>query len=78
MSDCTPNEQCDRHFEMLHVKLDRLDEAVRGNGKPGIQLRLDRLEQGARRQAKLTWLLIGGIITGLATGVAMLLVEVLR
>ena len=78
MSECTPNELCDRHFEMVHVKLDRMDEAIRGNGKPGILLRLDRLEQDSRRQGRLTWLLVGGIVTGLATGLAMLLVEVIR
>ncbi len=39
---------CKGEFGELHAKLDRMDEAIRGNGKPGIQLRLDRLEQDAR------------------------------
>ena len=69
MTECNQFEQCQGHFESIHNKLDRLDEAVRGNGRPGIQLRLDRLEQDAKRQAKLTWLIIGAVITALASGI---------
>ena len=69
MSECSQFEQCQGHFESIHNKLDRLDEAVRGNGRPGIQLRLDRLEQDAKRQSKLTWLIIGAVITALASGI---------
>ena len=68
MSECSQFEQCQNHFESIHHKLDRLDEAVRGNGRPGIQLRLDRLEQDAKRQSKLTWLIIGAAIAALASG----------
>ncbi|HPC65337.1 MAG TPA: hypothetical protein P5175_06260 [Anaerohalosphaeraceae bacterium] len=39
------NEQyenvCKGEFAELHKKLDGLDEAIRGNGKPGIQVRLE-------------------------------------
>ena len=42
-----PSEQyetiCKGEFASIHGKLDKLDEAIRGNGKPGIQRRLDRL-----------------------------------
>jgi len=69
VSECSQFEQCQNHFESIHRKLDRLDEAVRGNGRPGIQLRLDRLEQDAKRQSKLTWLIIGAVITALASGI---------
>ena len=69
MTECNQFKQCQGHFESIHNKLDRLDEAVRGNGRPGIQLRLDRLEQDAKRQAKLTWLIIGAVITALASGI---------
>jgi hypothetical protein len=55
----------------IHDKLDRLDDAIRGtpgNGtKPGIQTRLDRLEQAARRHDKLAWLAIGTAATAIAT-----------
>ena len=69
MTECSQFEQCQSQFESIHRKLDRLDEAVRGNGKPGIQLRLDRLEQDAKRQSKLIWLIIGAVITALASGI---------
>ena len=72
MSECSPFEQCllgKEQFESIHRKLDRLDEAIRGNGKPGILIRLDRLEQDAKRQAKLIWLILGAVITALASGI---------
>lgn len=53
-------------LEAIYKKLDRLDEAIRGNGKPGIQVRLDRLEQSGKRQSRLIWLLLGG--AGTAAG----------
>jgi hypothetical protein len=65
------DESVEKHFEVIHEKLDRLDVAIRGNGKPGILIRLDRLEQDAKRQAKLIWLLLGALFTGLATSLAM-------
>ena len=58
---------CAREFEEIHRKLDRLDEAIRGNGRPGIAVRLDRLEQDAKRQGKLVWLIVGVAITALGS-----------
>ena len=58
-----PSEQyetiCKGEFGELHTKLDRMDVAIRGNGKPGLNTRLDRLEQDAKRQARLIWLVVG-------------------
>lgn len=62
----------ERRLEAIDAKLDRLDEAVRGNpgngSKPGILVRLDRLEQDARRQSRLIWLIVGAIVTALTSG----------
>ncbi len=71
MSECSQADQCEKHFEVIHGKLDRLDEAIRGNGRPGVLIRLDRLEQDAKRQAKLIWLILGAVATGLTTGLIM-------
>ena len=61
----------ERQFESIQRKLDRLDEAIRGtagNGsKPGILVRLDRLEQDAKRQSRLIWLIAGSLITALGS-----------
>ena len=54
---------CKGEFGELHAKLDRMDVAIRGNGKPGLNTRLDRLEQDAKRQARLTWLVVGSAVT---------------
>jgi len=41
--ESTQYEQlCKGEFGELHAKLDRMVEAIRGNGKPGIQFRRDR------------------------------------
>ena len=58
---------CRNDFADIHRKLDLLDEAIRGNGKPGIQLRLDRLESSERTRGRLLWILIGAAST-LAVG----------
>ena len=50
---------CKGEFAELHKKLDGMDEAIRGNGKPGIQLRLDRLEQDRLSRSKIVWFLLG-------------------
>lgn len=58
---------CEREFGEIHQKLDRLDEAIRGNGKPGLSLRLDRIEQDARRLSRLVWLAAGSALTAIAS-----------
>ena len=70
---CSDTDQYDRvcknEFAELHAKLDRLDEAIRGNGKPGIQLRLDRLESAEAVRSRLLWIIAGSTrspITSLA------------
>ncbi len=37
-------QTCKGEFGELHAKFDRMDEALRGNDKPGIQLRRNRLK----------------------------------
>ena len=56
-------------FASIHTKLDRLDEAIRGNGRPGIQLRLDRLEATERSRTKLIWIIVGAAATLAVTAV---------
>lgn len=71
------NEQYERvckiEFAELHTKLDKLDEAIRGNGKPGIQLRLDRLESSEATRSRLLWIIAGSTVT-LAVGATWKLV----
>ena len=64
---CGDSQQYDRvckgEFASIHVKLDKLDEAIRGNGKPGIQLRLDRLESAEATRSRLLWIIAGSTVT---------------
>ena len=66
-SQCSLQQLCIIRDSALQAKLDRLDEAIRGNGRPGITVRLDRLEQDAKRQARLLWLVVGSAITAFAS-----------
>jgi len=54
---------CKDEFALIHAKLDRLDEAICGNGRPGIQLRLDRLEAAERSRSRLIWIILGSAVT---------------
>jgi hypothetical protein len=54
---------CKGEFAAIHTKLDRMDEAIRGNGKPGIQLRLDRLEAAEAVRSRLMWIIAGSTVT---------------
>jgi len=64
---CSESDQYDRvckgEFASVHAKLDRLDEAIRGNSKPGIQLRLDRLEAAEAVRSRLLWIIAGSTVT---------------
>ena len=68
---CSDTDQYDRicknEFREIHTKLDRLDTAIRGNGKPGIQTRLDRLENAEKTRSRLLWIIAGALVT-LAVG----------
>jgi hypothetical protein len=69
---CSDSDQYDRvckgQFASIHTKLDRMDEAIRGNGKPGIQLRLDRLEAAEATRSRLLWIIAGSAATLAVTG----------
>lgn len=57
----------ERRLDAIERKLDRIDESIRGNGTPGINVRLDRLEQSASRQRRVIWLIIGAMVTATTT-----------
>ena len=64
MNDCPT---CRNELAELHRKIDSLDAAIRGNGKPGIYLRLDRLEQNEARRKRLAWFVIGAFVTAMVS-----------
>ncbi|MCL2647569.1 MAG: hypothetical protein FWD61_11280 [Phycisphaerales bacterium] len=63
---------CRQHFHDINAKLDRLDEAVRGNGKPGINLRLELLETAAASRRRLAWIVVGAFVSAGASAVMQL------
>ena len=67
MTECTENQYenvCRHEFDRMHTKLDKLDEALRGNGKPGHEQRISNLEAGHRFVGRLFWLSVGAVIAG--------------
>ena len=73
LGEGTYDRVCKGEFSSIHVKLDKLDVAIRGNGKPGIQLRLDRLESAEAVRSRLMWIIAGSTVT-LAVGAVWKLV----
>jgi hypothetical protein len=63
----------DRKLDNLDKKLDTLIDVIKGNGKLGMVLRVDRLEQARKRQVKLIWVIISGIFALLCNTAAGLL-----
>jgi hypothetical protein len=53
----------------LRKKIEQLDESIRGNGKPGLLVRLDRLEQIEAGRKRLTWAVAGAFISAGASAV---------
>lgn len=47
----------------LREMVQRIDVAIRGNDKPGIQTRLDRLEVAEKRRGRLMWILVAASVT---------------
>ena len=66
MSDCQTQYEntCKGEFAAVHGKLDRMDEAIRGNGELGIKTRLDRLERSDAIRNRLLWLITASAVTG--------------
>ena len=50
---------CRDEFSHVRTMLSRLDEAIRGNGKKGILIRMDRLEMARALQSKVLWVGVG-------------------
>ena len=69
---------CKDEFALVHTKLDKLDEAIRGNGKVGIMTRLDRLEQAAAVRSRLLWLIAASSISGAASLIVAAVVQIVR
>lgn len=56
-------------LRFIFEKLDRIDKSIRGNGKLGINVRLDRLEQSATQQSRMAWVVIGSAVVAIASAV---------
>ena len=69
INQCKNDQQCQKQFDVLFAKLDKLDQSIRGNGKPGIMVRLDRLEQSSRLTGRFFWLVTGALITAITAWV---------
>ncbi|AQT67941.1 hypothetical protein STSP2_01093 [Anaerohalosphaera lusitana] len=65
---------CKDEFAQLTRKIDKLDDAIRGNGELGLKVRIDRLERAQATRNKLVWLITAAVITSSVS----LLVQLVR
>lgn len=55
---------------LLDQKVDRVLVHLDGNGKPGLLIRVDRLEQSSNVKRRFAWVLLAAIIGAAATAFA--------
>jgi hypothetical protein len=67
-----------REMSEIHDKLDRLDEAIRGNGRPGLRQRLERLEEAEGSRRRLTWIVLGAFVSAGASAIMELIQVIWR
>jgi len=60
---CRFSDECHREFKQTREAIQRIDEAIRGNGKPGLVTRMTLVEDTISSMKKLMWLVIGTAIT---------------
>ena len=76
--ECSPmqRDECREEFKIVFAKLDRIDVSLRGNGKPGILLRLDRLERPERARSRVRWAVVTACIaSGVGAAVAAIVAK---
>ena len=54
---------------VLFKKLDGIDKMLRGNGQPGMMVRVDRLEQESITRSKIFWITAAAIIGLCSSGI---------
>lgn len=60
------------HLAQLTEQIGRMTTLLLGvDGKPGMVVRVDRLEQGEARRSKFVWLALGAALTALAKAVTL-------
>ena len=60
------NLVCKKEFVTINDKIDKLTDSIVGNGKPGLNIRVDRLEQVSRGLCRAMWLVFASVIVGVA------------
>jgi len=66
-------ERLEEHAQQDRVDFTRINESLHGNGKPGMNLRLDRLEQTEKRRGKQIWVIFTALVGGVVSWIGMLL-----
>ena len=59
----------EKHLEKMEssltAKLDKIDEDIRGNGKLGMNVRLDRVENSQKLASRWFWIVVGAAVPAL-------------
>ncbi len=59
-------KEMNEQFGEIRASIDRLDDSIRGNGKPGLTIRIDRLERSRATHNKAFWAILVAAV-GVAT-----------
>ncbi len=65
-------------FDTVFKKIDDVDKMIRGNGKLGVNTRLDRLEQESKRRSRFRWLLATALVMAIVGSVTTTLIAALK
>ena len=60
-------DRIDSQFADVKSAIGRLDDAIRGNGKLGVLMRVDRLERSRAMHNKALWLVLVGSVGAAAS-----------
>lgn len=65
--DSTILARLDERTESMCERIEKMDHTLHGNGKEGLVVRVDRLEQGEARRTKLFWILVTAVVVSMTT-----------
>ena len=55
--------QVSTKLDGISLKVNKLDEVVNGNGKPGLRLDVSKLQDGMNAVTRVTWIIVGAVVS---------------
>lgn len=71
-------ESIDRWRVIIQAKIEKHDETLFGNGKPGMDEQIRNLTNYMELLVKLAWIVVGGVVTITLSGTAYAIIYIIR